>query len=86
MNEIYIDDSIETGNANEDINIDDIAETDNVNEDINMDDSGETENVSEDIEGDLILNDNFMSSVLIAVELGKACHEERQLRILKIKT
>ena len=37
------------------------------------------------LEGDLILNDKFTNSVLIAVESGKACYTERHIPILRNK-
>ena len=42
----------------------------------------ETSTASEDIDSDLILNSNFMNAVMLAVEMGRACHEERHLRTL----
>ena len=35
-----------------------------------------------DIDSDLILDSNFTNAVMLAVEMGRACHEERHLRTL----
>ena len=80
--ELDIRDSVETGDAHGDTNIDESSETDNGNEDINIDDSSETATASEVIDSDLILNSNFTNAVMLAIEMGRNCHEERHLRTL----